>query len=86
MKFYIEYNNIYNSFFHKVIVSKLTAIYCRSTLQVDFYKNGELHNTKNAAIMVDSYKGFYLNEEFYGNQNDFTKESWRRFVKLQVFL
>ncbi len=26
------------------------------------------------------------NGKYYGDQNDFTKKSWRKFVKIQAFL
>ena len=29
---------------------------------------------------------FCLNDKFYDNSNNFTKQSWRRFVKLNTFL
>jgi hypothetical protein len=82
MKFYRVTNYIYWS---KFINSKLNAIYCDANIR--FLKNGKHHNTKNAAFI--NYKGdkqFILNGKFYGNQINFTKESWRRFVKLNVFL
>jgi hypothetical protein len=67
-----------------------------------FYKENDLHNTKNAAIFAeDGKKGFYLYDEiFYKNFQpkeeydidpsdvDVTinKHFWRRFVKMQIFL
>ena len=54
---------------------------------VYFYKNGKYHNSKNAAIInYIGYKEFSLNDEYYGDEYDFTKQSWRRFVKLKFFL
>lgn len=51
-----------------------------------FYKNGKQHNNKNASyIKYKKYKEFWLNGEFYGNKNNFTKKSWRRFVKMEIF-
>jgi hypothetical protein len=85
MKFY-KYNDDYYSFFYKIIDNNLTAIYYGSSLEVDFYKNGKVHNCKNAAVIADPYKGFYLNGKMYGTQISFTKKSWRKFVKLQAFL
>ena len=65
---------------------KSTCIYS-TYYSVKFYKNGELHNIKNAAYIDNSgYKEFYLNDKCYFFRDDFTKESWRRFVKTQVFL
>jgi hypothetical protein len=84
MKFYKDKVNKYYYWF-KIINNKLTAIhYDRSTR---FMKNGIFHNNKNAAIIYcSSYKEFSLNDKKYGNENTFTKQSWRRFVKLQAFL
>jgi hypothetical protein len=80
MKFYRDIN------WNKIINNKLTAIYL--DYNIYFYKDGKIHNSKNVAyIRYDNrYKEFYLNGKLYGNQDTFTKESWRRFVKLQVFL
>ena len=87
MKFYNGTNNIY---YWKLICDyKLTAIYCNS-ISVTFYENGKLHNPKNAVyisyISYNGYKGFCLNGKFYGTEKDFTKELWRKFVKLRAFI
>ena len=86
MKFYNGKNNRY--YWGIIYDNKLTAIHFDSTYySVEFCKNGELHNIKNAAYIDNSgYKEFYLNDKCYFFRNDFTKESWRRFVKTQVFL
>ncbi len=83
MKFY-KINYISN------LDDKITAIF--NTLNINslhcvrFIKNGKHHNPKNAAY-ISKYgsKQFCLNNMSYGCKNDFTKETWRRFVKLQVF-
>ena len=85
MKFYRE-NNKSIDYWNKTKANKLTFIYCNRT-DISFYKNGLCHNNKNAAyIYYNRYKEFRLNGKYYGNINEFTKESWRRFVKLQAFL
>ncbi len=89
MKFYIDKKN--NDYWNKTKNNKLNIIYCFfisiNHCFVEFYKNGSLYNHKNAAfVKADGYKSFCLNNKLYGTQNDFTKESWRRFVKLQAFL
>ena len=75
------------NFYLTIIKMKnLTAIYCDS-FAVDFFENGLRHNCKEAAqIRRDRYKEYYFNEIYYGNSKSFTKKSWRRFVKLRVFL
>ena len=84
MKFYRGKNNSY--FLRKIVNNKLNAIYF-DYIESAFYKNGLYHNTKNAAcINYFGYKEFLLNDISYGNHNNFTKYSWRRFVKMQVFL
>ena len=79
MKFY---KNINCKFIYK---NALTAIYI-CPYYITFYKNGKIHNTKNAAHINGIFNNYYLNNEFYGNKYDFTKESWRRFCKLKAFL
>ena len=93
MKFYNDKKK--NDLWSKIMTNKLSAIYTYNTIKkntyVYFYKNGQDHNTKNAACIrydnrFNRFKQFYLHGKHYGNQNDFTKSSWRKFVKLQVFL
>jgi hypothetical protein len=81
MKFYSD--KIDKSFYKiKIATNKLTCVYNKYT--VIFYKNGKYHNYKNAAYVNKiGYKSFYLNGTPCGKSNKFTKESWRRFVKLQ---
>ena len=84
MKFYgSEYDNYY---LDKIYDNKLNAIYFDSH-GIRFFKNGIWHNPKNASyVFKNGNKIFCLNNYDYGNEYDFTKESWRRFVKMQVFL
>jgi hypothetical protein len=85
MKFYRDMNN-YDDYWNKIFNNNLTAIYYNS-FAIKFFKNGKENNTKNASYIAKSgYKQFYLNDKCYGDDEDFTKESWRRFVKLQAFL
>ena len=91
MKFY-KYKDDCN-YWNKIKKYELTAIYYQPnrSIYVQFFKNGKLHNAKNASyVTYHGMKAFNLNGNFYGNfygkKNDFTKESWRRFVKLQAFL
>ncbi len=85
MKFYRDKKNTY--YWHKIYSNNLTAIYSRDFIM--FFKNGIKHNTKNAVYISDYkyiYKEFYLNDKCYGYNDDFTKKSWRKFVKLKAFL
>jgi hypothetical protein len=85
--YYIRRNYNYRS---KISDNKLTAVYHfveDYSSYVQFFKNGKVHNSKNAAYIYNSgYKEFSLNAKFYGDQDDFTKQLWRRFTKLQAFL
>jgi hypothetical protein len=83
MKFY-KSNSYYGPYLEKILSNKLNAIY--SYYSVLFFKNGKEHNPKNAAYISNKIKQFKLNNKFYGDQDDFTKYSWRRFVKLSTFL
>ena len=84
MKFYNDKNNSY--YWCIIFDNTLTAIHSDS-YGIRFYKNGISHNSKNADyVNYKGYKTFSLNGNFYGYKDDFNKESWRRFVKLQAFL
>ena len=73
-------------FYMKYMIKKITAILSLS-FAVLFYKNGERHNDKNGAhIGLNNFAGFWLNGFWHGYNTNFTKESWRKFVKLQAFL
>jgi hypothetical protein len=84
MKFY-KYNTV-NSNWEYIIDNKLTATHC-DHYAIRFYKNGKFHNSKNAAYIENNgYKEFALYDISFGCAFDFTKKSWRKFVRLQVFL
>ena len=85
MKFYTD-NKYDISYRDKILNNKLTAILSNKNSYVQFFKNGMYHNTKNADFINHKNKEFSLNNKFYGNQNDFTKQLWRRFIKLRMFL
>jgi hypothetical protein len=85
MKFYRD-DEYYQFKIVKINADKLTAIHS-DPYGVLFYKNSSHHNSKNASfISSNSYKDFYLNDQYYGDENCFTKQSWRRFIKMQAFL
>ncbi len=83
MKFYRENNKNIN-YWNKILINKLTAILLTYDSCILFYKNGEIHNEKNAADIHYLYKLFYLKDKNYGAK--YNKFSWCRFVKLQAFL
>jgi hypothetical protein len=69
-----------------VIANKLTVI-ISDPYNISFYEDGLKHNIKNAAYIINDYtKEFWLNNMRYGNENDFDKQKWRKFVKLKTFL
>jgi hypothetical protein len=82
MKFYKDKTFNYWAF---IIINNSNAIINYKS-EIRFFKNGLAHNSKNAAVSYGFYKRFFLNGKNYGDQYEFTKESWRKFVKLQVFL
>ena len=81
MKFY-KYSRNINAYY--ITLNELTCIYNTNFLTL-FYYNGNYHNHKNMAY-IGVKKEFYLNGICYGNENKFTKSSWRKFAKLQAFL
>jgi hypothetical protein len=84
MKFYKD--NIRNYFWNRISVNKLTTIYY-DNIAIRFFKNGKYHNNKNVCyVHKEGYKYFYLDGKYYGDQDKFTKKSWRRFIKLKAFL
>jgi hypothetical protein len=85
MKFYRDKKLF--AYWSKIINNRLSAIHINQNKSVRFLKNGSYHNLKNASfIRYDKYNAFCLNGKAYGYNTDFTKESWRRFVKLRAFL
>jgi hypothetical protein len=84
MKFYREYS--YENYLNRVMTNKLIVIYNNGSFCVQFFKNGNEHNSKNASYISNFCKEFCLNGIIYGNQTKFTKHSWRKFAKLQSFL
>ena len=85
MKFYKgNQSNIF--YYDKAKNNKLICVYS-DNIAVDFCENVQNHNNKNAAyINYSGFKALWLNGKCYGTNNDFTKQSWRRFVKLKAFL
>ena len=50
-----------------------------------WYKNGKLHREAGSAVaFADGYKKWYLNGKFYGENNDFTNESWVIFIETLI--
>ncbi len=85
MKFYRDKNKS-DLYWNKILDNKLTCILFDYYEVITFYKNGLEHNSKNAALVTESTrKLFYLNGIYHGDQIKFTKHSWRRFVKIEVF-
>jgi hypothetical protein len=86
MKFYIDSITTFN--LSKIKANKLNAIYITRFYKLTYFlKNGNYHNIKNAAyINPKGYKEFFLNGISYGDKYNFTKQSWRRFVKLKAFI
>ena len=87
MKFYKDKKNYNNFYKDKVACFKLTCIFLDCYDDVHFLKSGTYYNVKNAAYLSkNGCKEFYLGYKFYGYEYNFNKQSWRKFVKMQVFL
>ena len=51
-----------------------------------WYKNGKYHREDGPAIeYATGDKEWWLNNKYYGYNNDFTNESWKRFIKTLIF-
>ena len=50
----------------------------------EWFLNGEYHRTDGPAVELNNRKSWWLNGECYGKSDDFTNESWIRFVKLEL--
>jgi hypothetical protein len=86
MKFYV--GKMGTSYLAKITTNKLCSIFTHISFEiVNFYKKGKRHNVKNAAVSCkNGNKEFWLNDKIYCYEYNFTKQSWRKFVKLKVFL
>ena len=49
-----------------------------------WYKNGELHREDGPAV-EGTFKAWWLDGKIYGINNDFTNESWKKFIKTLIF-
>lgn len=86
MKFFVKIKKIeiYNIIFNNKITAILNS---KDSNAIYFFTNSKQHNYKNAAYTDKyGYKEFCLNGKACGSQKHFTKESWRRYVKLKAFL
>ena len=51
----------------------------------EWYLNGKLHREDGPAReFADGDTAWYLNDEFYGFNNEYTKESWIKLVRLEL--
>ena len=51
-----------------------------------WFKNGKLHREEGPAVeWYNGEKEWWLNNKCYGFDNDFTNESWIKFVKTLIF-
>ncbi len=84
MKFYRYGHYVNSSYLER---KKITCIYINNSTII-FFKNGKYHNNKNVAYFnyFNNFKEFWLNGKIYGTEYKFTKQSWRRFFKMQTFL
>lgn len=58
----------------------------RANGRKEWYINDQFHRTDGPAIeKADGSKEWYLNDEQYGEDDDFTNESWKHFQKTLIF-
>ena len=51
-----------------------------------WFRNGKCHRKDGPAVeFANGKKEWHLNNKCYGYNNDFTDESWKRFVKTLIF-
>jgi hypothetical protein len=85
MKFYKDQSKNHFYYYDIICFNNLDAIYYDNSYVI-FLKNGVESNNKNSSVIYNNgMKTFCLNGITYGYENDFTKQSWRRFIKMQVF-
>ncbi len=94
MKFFKKnyFNNIDDWLYYlDIIKNKKLSLIIQGSESIKFYKNGKIHNSKNAAVVyyngdkcfiINGNKFFY--SEIYGKIID--KKYWRKFVKMKAFL
>lgn len=64
MKFYRD--RFSSNYWDKINKNKLSSIYLDYDYDIRFYKNGKLHNIKNAAIFFkNGIKKYYKNNKSY---------------------
>lgn len=83
MKFFNESNIKF--FLYKIYSSTGLIAIQNAKKEVTFYKNGKMHNLKNAAIFKSKDKFYFFNGVFHGKNLLFTKKTWRRHVKTYIF-
>ena len=86
MKFFHNRHYSNTPYLIDIIHNKFDAIYQRSNFCVYFFKNGKIHNEKGAA-KIHVYlkiKEFYYNGEYFGI--DFSKQTWKSYVKMLIFI
>lgn len=81
MKFYKS--NKQSNYIRDIFSNNITAIFQGITGFVYFYKQGVPHNSKNAATYYNKAVYYSYNGENFGQ--NFTKKTWRSFVKTLIF-
>lgn len=90
MKFYKDSEGY--KYYDVILKENVTAVHQFREKKVTFYLNGKRHNAKNAALYWIGFKMkfFFLNGKIFRSANfsldDFTKETWRKFNALKVFI
>lgn len=83
MKFYRD--RFSSNYWDKINKNKLSSIYLDYDYDIRFYKNGKLHNIKNAAIFFkNGIKKYYKNNKSY-ERLILNKKHWRKYLISEAF-
>ena len=73
-----------SNYWDKINKNKLSSIYLDYDYDIRFYKNGKLHNIKNAAIFFkNGIKKYYKNNKSY--ERFLNKKHWRKYLISEAF-
>jgi hypothetical protein len=84
MKFYRD--RFSSNYWDKINKNKLSSIYLDYDYDIRFYKNGKLHNIKNASIFFkDGRKKYYKNNKSYERLVFLNKKHWSKYLISEAF-
>ena len=84
IKYTIDNPKLVNDVLDFIGMETFTGVVKDKDGNIVYYLNGTWHREDGPAAEWSKAKEWWLNGEYYGDNNDFTNESWIRFVELQV--